>query len=69
MQVKVIDSIMGSGKISYAIQMMQEAPPEQRFIYVTPFLDEVKRIKRSVDNRYFKEPSVEHGQGAKLNSL
>jgi len=67
--VKVIDSIMGSGKTSYAIQMMQEAPAEQKFIYVTPFLDEVKRIKQYVTHRDFKEPTVEHGGGTKLNSL
>jgi len=67
--VKVIDSIMGSGKTSYAIQMMQEAPPEQKFIYVTPFLDEVTRIKDEVYNREFMEPKVSHGWGTKLQSL
>lgn len=67
--VKVIDSIMGSGKTSYAIQLMQEAPPEQKFIYVTPYLDEVTRIKETVTNRHFKEPTEQHGQGTKLSSL
>lgn len=60
---------MGSGKTSYAIQLMQEAPPEQKFIYVTPYLDEVTRIKETVTNRHFKEPTEQHGQGTKLSSL
>jgi hypothetical protein len=67
-KVKVIDSMMGTGKTSYAIQLMQEAPLNQKFIYVTPFLDEVQRIKSTVTNRTFKEPDVKHGKG-KLDSL
>lgn len=60
---------MGSGKTSYAIQMMQEAPSEQKFIYVTPYLEEVTRIKENVTNRHFKEPTEQHGLGTKFNSL
>jgi hypothetical protein len=37
--VKVIDSMMGMGKTSYAIQMMKEGEINQKFIFVTPFLD------------------------------
>jgi hypothetical protein len=67
--VKIIDSMMGTGKTSYAIQLMQEAPSNQKFIYVTPFLDEVARIKSSVTTRDFKEPDARHGSGTKLQSL
>jgi hypothetical protein len=67
--VKVIDSMMGTGKTSYAIQLMQEAQMNQKFIYVTPFLDEVQRIKSEVSNRDFKEPDTQHGSGTKLQSL
>ena len=65
----VIDSMMGTGKTSYAIQLMQEAPSDQKFIYVTPFLKEVDRVKFSVTNRIFTEPDVNHGNGKKLESL
>jgi hypothetical protein len=68
-KVTVIDSIMGSGKTSYAIQLMSEAPAEQKFIYVTPFLKEVERVKSSVTNRTFTEPDRKHGHGKKLESL
>jgi hypothetical protein len=61
--------MMGTGKTSYAIQMMKESEINQKFIFVTPFLDEVQRIKREVTNRDFKEPDVTHGSGTKLESL
>lgn len=67
--IKVIDSIMGSGKTSWAIQMMQQAPSTMRFIYVTPTLDEVNRIIKAVPSRKFKQPEKQHGRGTKLNSL
>ncbi|QWG56870.1 hypothetical protein EXW50_16300 [Bacillus mycoides] len=68
-QVKIIDSMMGTGKTSYAIQLMREADISQKFIYVTPFLEEVQRIKTEVSNRDFKEPENRHGSGTKLESL
>ncbi|MDM5229342.1 DEAD/DEAH box helicase family protein [Cytobacillus sp. NJ13] len=69
MNVTVIDSIMGAGKTSFAIQTMKNAPETQKFIYITPFLDEVERIKESVPERNFKEPDIKHGHGTKLSSL
>lgn len=60
---------MGAGKTSYAIQMMNETFGEnskKKFIYVTPFLNEVKRIKKEVFNRKFIEPDAMKGQGSKL---
>lgn len=68
-KVTIVDSMMGTGKTSYAIQLMQEAEIEQNFIYVTPFLEEVQRIKDAVRNRNFKEPDTHHGSGTKLQSL
>lgn len=66
MKVKIIDSIMGSGKTSYAIQKMNE-DVENNYIYITPFLSEVKRIKEQCTNRRFSEPT-NLGNG-KLESL
>ncbi len=56
--VKVVDSIMGSGKTSAAINYMNNANPEDNFIFVTPYLNEVERIKKSVVNRQMYEPKV-----------
>ncbi|UOQ86206.1 hypothetical protein [Gracilibacillus salinarum] len=67
--INVIDSIMGSGKTQYAIQRMNEASDLERFIYITPFLDEVQRIKDNVKGRTFKEPDNRNNEGTKLRSL
>jgi len=62
--VTVIDSICGSGKTSWAMRHMQaHTELGKRFIYITPFLDEVKRVKLEGG---FKEPVRQDG---KLNSL
>jgi len=64
--VVVIDSIMGSGKTSWAIQYINEHP-EKSFIYCTPFLDEVTRIKQAT-NRTFYEPQYKGG-GRKIDDF
>jgi hypothetical protein len=63
--IKVIDSIMGQGKSSFAIQYMLKKQKEgERFIYVTPYLDEVERVKEECG---FSEP--ESIKGGKLKSF
>jgi hypothetical protein len=53
--VRVCDEIMGSGKSSAAITYMNEHP-DQLFIYVTPYVDEDKRIVAACDNVDIYEP-------------
>jgi hypothetical protein len=65
--VHVIDSIMGSGKKSWSIQYMNESAEDTNFIYITPFLSEVQRVKESVTTRKFTEPTNK-GKG-KLDNL
>ncbi|MGD7047687.1 hypothetical protein FZC83_05395 [Rossellomorea marisflavi] len=67
--VTVVDSIMGSGKTSLAIQHINDSPLEKKFVYITPYLDEVRRIKSSVTNRAFAEPTNANAEGRKLRSL
>lgn len=66
MELNVIDSIMGSGKTSWAIDKMNN-DDENNYIYITPFLSEVERIKTSVTTKKFYEPK-NIGEG-KLDSL
>lgn len=54
--VNVCDAIMGSGKSQSAISYMN-AHPERRFIYITPYLDEAKRIRDGCPELRFAEPS------------
>lgn len=52
-KIKVVDSIMGSGKSTWAINYMKENTKE-RFMYITPFLDEVERVKKELPT--FSDP-------------
>ncbi|MDR7868138.1 MAG: DEAD/DEAH box helicase family protein [Sporomusaceae bacterium] len=65
--IKIIDSIMGSGKTSWAIQKMNDNP-YLRYIYITPFLEEVERIKQSCPGLHFYEPQ-NMGGGKRGNLL
>lgn len=65
-KVTVVDSIMGSGKSSWAIQYMNEMD-DYNFIYITPFLDEVDRIKDNCTRRIFKEPKQD--KNGKMENL
>ena len=52
-KVHIVDAIMGAGKTSAAINYMK-SNPERRFLYITPYLDEVDRIQSSISQ--FKSP-------------
>ncbi|MDE6149553.1 MAG: hypothetical protein K2F81_05595, partial [Ruminococcus sp.] len=56
MAVKVCDAIMGTGKSSAAITYLNEHKDE-KFIYITPYLDEATRIKKNCPSLRFVEPS------------
>jgi len=66
-KVKVIDSKMGSGKSSKIIDMMNKGGENEKYIYITPYLSEVQRIKEECSNRCFTEP-LNKGKG-KLDNL
>lgn len=73
--VKVVDSMMGTGKTSAAINMINNARDDyselHNYIYITPYLDEVERIQKSA-NRAFYQPKVYERKGEtiyKLDSL
>ena len=47
MRITVIDALMGTGKTSWAVNYINEHP-DDNILYITPFIDETKRIKDSV---------------------
>lgn len=65
MKINIVDSIMGSGKTSYFIKKMNE-DDENNYIYITPYLNEIKRIKQSVTTKRFYEPN-NYGNGKQDN--
>ena len=64
-KITVIDCICGSGKTSWAIQFMNKQI-DDRFIYITPFLDELTRVIKSSE-RIFTQPNEKKGKGTKTN--
>lgn len=54
--IRVCDAIMGTGKSQSAITYMNEHS-DQKFIYITPYLDEANRIKEGCPSLNFTEPS------------
>ncbi len=59
-KVNVVDAPMGEGKTSSLINFINEdkmSDDVYRYMYVTPYLDEVKRIKESCKDKHFIEPS------------
>lgn len=50
------DEVMGSGKTTAAIKAINAAPVEQKFMFVTPYLSEVARIKEGCAGKEFCEP-------------
>jgi len=66
-KIRICDAMMGSGKTSAAINMMRRCKDRQ-FVFITPFLDEVKRIKEGCAERKFVEPFFSEKKN-KLESL
>lgn len=61
----IIDSIMGSGKTTWAIRYMNLCP-QRKFIFATPFLEEDKRIRENYSSLHFVSPD---GRFSKLSDL
>ena len=53
MKINIIDAPMGAGKTSAAINYMNSNKDNYKFIYITPYLDEVERVCKACD---FKKP-------------
>ena len=65
--INIVDSPMGFGKTSWAINKIN-SDKNQNFIYITPFLSEIDRVKNSCKDRKFTEPKVGKARN-KLESL
>ena len=58
--IKVIDAPCGAGKTTWAIQTITQNP-DTSYIYCTPFLDEIERIRNECGRLRFKEPLPYNG--------
>ena len=66
-KIYIVDSITGSGKTTAAINKIKN-DTENNYLYITPFLDEVKRIIDSCKNKNFMQPLYK-GKGGKLDNI
>lgn len=66
--LKIIDMPMGTGKTTGIINYMNENK-DNKYMFITPFLDEVERIKNNCIELDFKEPSGKYSKLSDLKSL
>ncbi|MEL4456698.1 hypothetical protein [Lutimonas vermicola] len=59
--IKIYDQIMGSGKTRDAIERMRQyEKDDQKFIYVTPFLDEIERVSEELNHVHAPKNYMKH---------
>ena len=68
MDIKVIDSHCGSGKTSAVIDLINRDTSGNKYMFITPFLTEVERVKNCCKKKKFKEP-IFSSHGNKANNL
>lgn len=66
-EVNIVDELMGKGKTSAAINFINESSDDVHFLYITPYLTEVKRIIESCPSKNFKQP--ERIKGTKVTGI
>ena len=61
MNIKIVDSICGSGKTSAIINMINEDNSDNKYIYITPFLTEVERVKKNCNKKFYEPKYNQYG--------
>ena len=56
MEINIVDAIMGAGKSQSAINFMNAADDNKKFIYITPYKLEVDRIVEACASKNFRQP-------------
>lgn len=64
--IKVVDAPPGYGKTHSMIHKIKRASMDDKFIFVTPYLKEIDRVKKEVDTRRFYDPK---SYGSKQHDL
>ena len=65
-QVNIVDAIMGAGKTSAIINHINQS--DQKFLVITPFLDEITRYRTYCKGKNFKTPKFE-SKTTKLDNI
>ena len=67
-KIRIVDSIMGSGKTASIINMINESEDSEKFIYVAPSYSEAKRVISCCKEKQFKFPKLQEDR-INLNDL
>lgn len=68
-KIKIVDQIPGAGKSFSAINYINNSSPDDRFIVITPFIDEIKRYQEFCPKKNFRTPSAKRGHGSKFTDI
>lgn len=62
-KIHIVDAMCGMGKTSATINYINNDTSDTKFLYITPYLDEIKRIVEACPQKHFYEPQA---YGSKL---
>ena len=65
-EVNIVDAIMGAGKTQSIMNYINQS--DNRFLVITPFLDEIVRYRKYCKSKNFKSPKFENKQ-SKLDNI
>lgn len=65
--IHVVDAFCGHGKTTTAINHILESSDDEKFLFITPYKEEIKRIKAACIDKKFKDPQYVNNR--KLNGL
>lgn len=60
--VRIVDEMMGRGKTSAAINFINSSDDNQKFLFITPYLTEIERIKKECPRKKFRQPYYLRGR-------
>lgn len=69
MEINVVDVIMGGGKTSAAKNYIKESSNDKKFMYVTPYIDEVEKLIKECPTKNFKQPRQYNEKMSKMVDL
>lgn len=68
-ELNVVNALMGQGKTSAALNYINNASDDERFIFCTPYLSEVNRVVTSCADKNFVEPIEQPSKKKNLKQL
>ena len=56
-KVNIVDAIMGAGKTQSIMNYINQSDEDEKFLVITPFLDEIDRYRKYCSCKNFKAPT------------